>query len=141
MPAVVRVGSDTHVGHASPTLNPFHKTAYASGSSNVFTNGKPTVRLGDSTGCGDPATSASTDVYVNSIGVHRKGDSTGGRPPKVIKFDGSHNYVIGIDLGATNIRAGLSDLEGLFINEIQTSTDIYGGIDKICEQIGELSEK
>lgn len=78
MPAVVRVGSDTHVGHASPTLNPFHKTAYASGSSNVFTNGKPTVRLGDSTGCGDPATSASTDVYVNSIGVHRKGDSTGG---------------------------------------------------------------
>ena len=80
-------------------------------------------------------------ISSNLVSMVGKGDSTGGRPPKVIKFDGSHNYVIGIDLGATNIRAGLSDLEGLFINEIQTSTDIYGGIDKICEQIGELSEK
>lgn len=78
MPAVVRVGSDTHIGHASPTPNPFHKTAYASGSSDVFTNSKPTVRVGDVTGCGDPATSGSPTVFVNSIPVHRKGDSTGG---------------------------------------------------------------
>ena len=68
-------------------------------------------------------------ISSNLVSMVGKGDSTGGRPPKVIKFDGSHNYVIGIDLGATNIRAGLSDLEGLFINEIQTSTDIYGGIE------------
>ena len=51
MPAVVRRGTDRHVGHASPTPNPFHQTVYASGSPNVF---------------------------VNSIAVHRKGDSTGG---------------------------------------------------------------
>ena len=35
MPAVTRVGLDSHVGHASPTPNPFHKTAYASGSGDV----------------------------------------------------------------------------------------------------------
>ena len=32
MPGVVRVGLDSHVGHASPTPNPFHRTSYASGS-------------------------------------------------------------------------------------------------------------
>ena len=39
MPEVTRVGTDTHVGHASPTPNPFHQTAYASGSANVIAGG------------------------------------------------------------------------------------------------------
>jgi hypothetical protein len=39
MPGVVRVGKDVHVGHASGTPNPFHKTSYATGSSNVIANG------------------------------------------------------------------------------------------------------
>ena len=78
MPEVTRVGLDSHVGHASPTPNPFHQTAYASGSDDVFTNGAKTVRIGDTTSCGDPATGGSTKVFVNGIGVHRKGDATGG---------------------------------------------------------------
>jgi uncharacterized Zn-binding protein involved in type VI secretion len=78
MPEVTRVGTDTHVGHASPTPNPFHQTAYASGSPDVFTNGAKTVRIGDSTSCGDPATGGSATVKVNGISVHRKGDATGG---------------------------------------------------------------
>ena len=72
MPAVTRVGLDSHVGHASPTPNPFHQTAYASGSPNVNTNGAKTVRIGDTTSCGDPATGGSTTVFVNGIGVHRQ---------------------------------------------------------------------
>lgn len=78
MPEVTRVNKDNHVGHASPTLNPFHQTAYAVGSENVLTNSEKTVRIGDTTGCGDPATGGSTTVFVNGIGVHRKGDATGG---------------------------------------------------------------
>ena len=76
--AVTRSGLDTHVGHASPTPNPFHKTAYTGGSSNVKTNGANTIREGDSTSWGDPATGASTTVFVNGKGVHREGDATGG---------------------------------------------------------------
>ena len=71
MPAVTRVGLDSHVGHASPTPNPFHQTAYATGSSNVFTNSAKTVRVGDTTSCGDPATAGSPDVFVNGIAIHR----------------------------------------------------------------------
>ena len=78
MPAIVRKGLDKHIGHASPTPNPFHKTSYSTGSSNVFVNGAAAVRKGDVTACGDPATGASPNVYVNGIQVHRKGDGTGG---------------------------------------------------------------
>jgi|TARA_B100001964_G_C13902275_1_gene452162 uncharacterized Zn-binding protein involved in type VI secretion len=78
MTGVVRVGKDQHIGHASPTPNPFHQTSYAVGSSNVYTNDAKTVRIGDTTSCGDPATAGSPNVYVNNIKVHRKNDSTGG---------------------------------------------------------------
>ena len=78
MAAVTRVGLDKHIGHASPTPNPFHSTPYASGSNNVFTNSAKTVRIGDTTGCGDPATGGSGTVFANGIGVHRVGDATGG---------------------------------------------------------------
>jgi uncharacterized Zn-binding protein involved in type VI secretion len=78
MPAIVRKGLDKHIGHASPTPNPFHKTSYATGSSNVYVNSAGAVRKGDVTACGDPATGASSNVYVNGIQVHCKGQGTGG---------------------------------------------------------------
>ena len=97
MPEVTRVGLDSHIGHASPTPNPFHQTPYASGSPNVFTNGAKTVRIGDSTGCGDPATGGSSTVKVNGIGVHRKGDATGGHGSWVANASasGSPNVIAG----------------------------------------------
>jgi uncharacterized Zn-binding protein involved in type VI secretion len=76
MPAVIRAG-DTHIGHASPTPNGFHKTPYKS-SANVYANGSPIVTIGDSTGCGDTAVGGSATVKVNNKGVHRTGDSTSG---------------------------------------------------------------
>jgi uncharacterized Zn-binding protein involved in type VI secretion len=75
MPGVVRVGADQHQGHSA---KPFHKTSYASGSPNVFTNNSATVRVGDSCACGDPAAAGSPNVFANSIAVHRQGDATGG---------------------------------------------------------------
>ena len=75
---VTRVGLDQHVGHASPTPNPFHKTPYATGSPDVITNGALTTRIGDVTSCGDPAVAGSGTVFVNGIPVHRLGDATGG---------------------------------------------------------------
>ena len=78
MPAVSRVELDGHIGHASPTPNPFHSTKYAVGSPDVFTNGAKTVRVDDTTACGDPAAAGSPDVFVNKKKVHRKTDATGG---------------------------------------------------------------
>ena len=78
MPGIVRVGTDKHVGHASPTPNPFHQTSYATGAAKVFVNGAKVVRIGDTTGCGDPAAAGSSNVFAEGIGVHRIGDATSG---------------------------------------------------------------
>ena len=78
MPACVRSGLDVHVGHASPTPNPFHKTSYTGGSPNVSINSAASIRVGDATSCGDPAVAGSSTVRVNSIAIHRVGDATGG---------------------------------------------------------------
>ena len=78
MPGIVRVGTDKHVGHASPTPNPFHKTPYATGAATVFVNGAKMVRVDDTTACADPATAGSSNVFAESKAVHRQGDATGG---------------------------------------------------------------
>ncbi len=79
-----------------------------------------------------------SDKLVTIIG---EGDSTGGRPPKLVRFIGTHNFVIGVDLGSTSIRAGISDLSGNFITEIETPTDLGGGFEIIVEQVGDLIKK
>ncbi|MDC6481138.1 hypothetical protein PQZ46_01165 [bacterium] len=78
MPEVVRTNVDVHEGHASPSPGPYHQTSYNVGSPDVFTNNEATVRVGDTTVCGDPADAGSDTVFVNNIPVHRKGDATGG---------------------------------------------------------------
>jgi len=97
MPGITRVGTDSHVGHASPTPSPFHTTAYASGSPNVNVNGAAAVRIGDSTSCGDPATGGSGTVIINGQGVHRIGDGTGGHGSWVpnASAGGSSNVIAG----------------------------------------------
>lgn len=70
-----------------------------------------------------------------------EGDSTGGRPPILLKFDGTDNFVIGVDLGSTSIRVALSDLNGTFISEIESITNLEGGFDVIISQSVDLINK
>ena len=97
MPACVRSGLDTHVGHASPTPNPFHKTAYTGGSPNVSINSAASIRVGDATSCGDPAVAGSSTVRVNSIAIHRVGDATCGHGSWVAHAAST---------GSSNVNAG-----------------------------------
>lgn len=64
---------------------------------------------------------------VKEIGM---GASKGGRPPKIIKFNGDNNYVIGIDWGRTHIHAALSDLNGHIIMEIDLPNVAQQDIEK-----------
>ena len=97
MPAVSRVGLDSHVGHASPTPNPFHQTNYVGGSPNVSINSAASIRVGDKTSCGDPAVAGSSTVRVNSIAIHRVGDATGGHGSWVANAAAT---------GSSNVNAG-----------------------------------
>jgi uncharacterized Zn-binding protein involved in type VI secretion len=77
--AVVRKGLDKHIGHASPTPNPFHSTAYSNAAqSKVFADGALVVVDGGATGCGDEVQDKSAKVFAEGKGFHRKGDATTG---------------------------------------------------------------
>ncbi len=69
------------------------------------------------------------------------GSSKGGRPPQIIRFDSKNNYVLGIDIDATFIRAAFSDLDGEFLYEIHLPTLISGGFEAVMKQVGELIVK
>jgi hypothetical protein len=76
---VVRKGLDSHVGHASTTANPFHKTSYANAAqSKVYSDSALVIVSGGKTACGDPTASVSGKVFAEGKGIHRQGDSTGG---------------------------------------------------------------
>ena len=97
MPACVRSGLDVHVGHASPTPNPFHQTAYTGGSPNVSINSAASIRVGDSTSCGDEAEGGSSTVRVNGQKIHRKNDATTGHGSWVANAAST---------GSSNVNAG-----------------------------------
>lgn len=79
MPGIARKGVDTHIGHASPSPNPFHKTPYVvAGQIKVKVNGALAVTTGGSTACGDNAVGGSTKVTAGGLPVHRIGDATSG---------------------------------------------------------------
>ena len=57
-------------------------------------------------------------------------ETSRGRPPKMIQFDGEKRYVIGIDWGRTHIYAGMADLNGNIINEIDMPSMARQDFDK-----------
>lgn len=90
-----------------------------------------------------PTVTRIVDVLVNDrlVAMLGDGDSSGGRPPKLLKFDGTNNYVIGVDLGSTSIRAALSDLNGDFVTEIEAPTQLGRGVEIIIQQVAALIDK
>ena len=71
------------------------------------------------------------DGLVIEIG---EGKSSGGRRPKRLRFSGGENYVIGIDLGTTNIYGVLSDLDANIVAEKKLPTPLEAGFEAIMEQ-------
>jgi len=69
------------------------------------------------------------------------GSSNGGRPPQIIKFDSENNYVIGIDIGGTFLRAAFSNLDGEFLYEIKVPTEVQKGFDGVMKQLGEMIQR
>ncbi len=79
MPAVIRAGIDSHIGHFSTTPNPSHKTKYVvAGQGKVTAEGGLAVTTGGSTACGDNAVGGSSKVTAGGYAVHRTGDATSG---------------------------------------------------------------
>lgn len=45
-----------------------------------------------------------------------QGSSSGGRPPDLLEFNARNGYVVGADIGGSNVRLALADLNGTVLN-------------------------
>jgi glucokinase-like ROK family protein len=62
------------------------------------------------------------------------GESKGGRRPTLLKFSGIDKFIIGIDLGTTNIYGVLTDLDAKVVAEIRRPTLVEEGFSRIMER-------
>lgn len=100
--------------------------------------------IADKTGLTPPTIRRIIDELIYSyklVEVKGLGSSNGGRPPVVVKFKSDHNYIIGIDLGATYIRGCLVDMDAHFLSEIQIPTEIDKGFNHIIEKVVQIIKK
>ncbi|MEW5902493.1 MAG: ROK family transcriptional regulator, partial [Acidobacteriota bacterium] len=67
-----------------------------------------------------------------------RGMSNGGRRPTLLKFSGVDNFIIGIDLGTTDIYGVLTDLDAKVIAEVKRPTKVEEGFSRIMERTSEL---
>ncbi|MBC7350401.1 MAG: ROK family transcriptional regulator [Candidatus Aminicenantes bacterium] len=75
------------------------------------------------------------EKLVEEVGV---GQSTGGRRPKLLRLAAADNYIIGIDLGTTNIYGVLADLNASIIHEEKRPTKLEEGFFSIMDQTAEI---
>jgi glucokinase-like ROK family protein len=62
------------------------------------------------------------------------GESNGGRRPTLLKFSGVDSFIIGIDLGTTNIYGVLTDLDARVVAEIKQPTLVEEGFARTMER-------
>jgi len=71
------------------------------------------------------------------------GASQGGRRPTLLKFSDHSNFIIGVDLGTTQIYGVLSDFDAKIVAEIRRPTRVEQGFARVmkstAEVIGELA--
>ena len=66
------------------------------------------------------------------------GPSKGGRPPVIYEFNGSEKFIIGIDVGATYIRAVLANLKAEILYEVQLLTEKEKGYNSVISKLTDL---
>jgi len=63
-----------------------------------------------------------------------EGESKGGRRPTLLEFSGENHYIIGIDLGTTNIYGVLTDLNARIIAEEKIPTEVETGFHQVMKR-------
>ena len=97
----------------------------------LLRDGRPWTRaeLADATGLARSTIAARIDVLMRLELVAPFGGarSTGGRPPALFALNPAAKVVVGVDVGATHVRAALADLSGEILGEVGESLDVAEG--------------
>jgi glucokinase len=74
-----------------------------------------------------------------------QGSSNGGRPPDLLEFNARRGYVVGVDVGGTNLRLALADLNGTVVgrwsSHLRTERNPKAVTDLIASGITHLSQQ
>lgn len=64
-----------------------------------------------------------------------------GRPFKTVKFNPDSYFMIGVDIGATSIRAALTNLNAQYIKEVEVLTEVGKGPEYVLDKVASVIEK
>ncbi|MCQ9162791.1 ROK family protein [Arthrobacter sp. STN4] len=102
------------------------------------------AELTEITGLARSTVAARIDALAGSglIGPAGEAVSSGGRPPSRFAFQPTARVVLAVDVGATHVLIGLTDLSGKILAELRESIDISTGpvpvLDAVLEHSGQL---
>src|SRR5690606_10655357 len=91
------------------------------------------------TGLSNPTVIKITDELaerglIREIG---KGESSGGKPPQLLAFMPQRHYLIGVDVGTTNINCVMMDMAANIVCQYITPTIVSDPSDQVIERICE----
>ena len=78
------------------------------------------------------------DGLVTESGM---GVSNGGRRPTMLRFSGVDSFIIGVDLGTTDIFGVLTDLDAKVIAEVKRPTRVEEGFSRVMERTAEIIDE
>lgn len=95
---------------------------------NIILNNDPIFRaeISRATGLSIPTVMKLTDEFIQKGLIREigKGESSGGKPPELLEFIPDSHYIIGVDIGTTNIVSIMMDLSASIVYKHVTSTNI-----------------
>jgi len=106
-------------------------------------NGTSRADLARQTGLSAPTVSRIVETLIKDGLVIESGAgaSRGGRRPTLLRFSGVDSFIVGVDLGTTNIYAVLADLGARVIAEIRRPTRVEEGFDRVMERTSAVIEE
>ncbi|SRR6266511_1320652 len=100
------------------------------------------ARLARLTGLSKPTVSSVVQGLEDCALVRPQGRHRGntGRPSTLYEVNPRAGYVLGVDLGGTNVRAGIADLYGDVVAE-ETEATVFGSGQAIVDQVASLHQR
>lgn len=78
------------------------------------------------------------EKLVIDLGI---GASELGRPPNLVSFASTARFIIGVDIGRTNISAAIADLDAKIINETKKPTGAEEGYERVIARVAKMIEE
>lgn len=122
--------SDRSAGEVRPHVNALGSTAM-SDLFQILRDGQPRTRseLAAITGLARTTVAMRIDALTDLglVGPVGEAASTGGRPSSLFAITASDRFVIGVDIGASHVRAALSDITGRVLEETNSTIAVAEG--------------